>query len=88
MFIAVPPPCLSHCLIELADVSESITVFHRAKDYMLAIHTETEQKKANKIVRDVIKKHRAGTLRFVALKAIPDDSTRPQSDQLIQASLF
>ena len=83
MFIAVPPPCLSHCLIELADVADKIVIYHRPKDYMLAVHTETEQKRVNKIVRDAIRKHKVGILRFVALKAMPKDGTQPQLNPMV-----
>ncbi len=75
-------------MIELADVADKIVVYHRPKDYMLAVHTETEEKKVNKIVRDVIKKHRAGTLRFVALKAMLKDGNQSQLNPMVQESLF
>lgn len=92
MFIAVPPSCLSYCLIGLADMSEQIVVYHRAKDYVLSVHSD-QDKKVNKIVRDVIKRHRAGNLKFALLKPMIDKNelkfaSSAQNPALDQLSLF
>lgn len=88
MFIAVPPPCLSHCLINLSDVADEIVVYHRPKDYLLSVHSD-QTRRMNRIVHDVVKRYRAGNLVIPPLKSMPEEGIEEvSSSTMVQVSFF